>query len=384
MRITRILARTTLALGVSLAGVFPAFADLPADAAIGQTVLPFPPSPHRAYLTDVEFDNMVVGRVLVLDPDQKKLLGMVSTGYAAPSTLSRDGKLLYSADLFYSRGTRGTRTDVLTAWNTSTLAPDWEVVIPNKRAMSLTQRFGMATSADDRFVYIYNFTPSTSITVVDTQTKTVTGEIAIPGCVLSYPVGERRIASLCGDGSIQLLTLDDQGKETARNQTKFFDPNAEKLVERAVNVGDIFYFTTTTGTVRALDLSGKQAKILPSWELVTDEEKKSGWAPGGWQLMAIAPKLNRLYVLMHDAHEPIKWEDPSPIIWAYDLKTRKKIGTLTVEGAPIWSLQATNDENPLLLGVNVAGGVDIFDLKSGKHTGTMEKLHKTATQILSH
>ena len=30
-----------------------------------------------------------------------------------------------------------------------------------------------------------------------------------------------------------------------------------------------------------LDLSGKEAKILPSWSLVSDEEKKAGWAPGG-------------------------------------------------------------------------------------------------------
>jgi methylamine dehydrogenase heavy chain len=335
-------------------------------------------------MIDVEFDNFVTGRVVVVDPDQKRFLGMISTGFAAPSTLSRDGKQLYSADLFYSRGTRGKRTDVLTAWNTSTLAPDWEVVIPSKRSQSLTQRFGLSTSADDRFVYIYNFTPSTSVTVVDTKAKAVAGEIAIPGCVLNYPVGNRRIASLCGDGSIQLLTLDDDGKETARTQTKFFDPDVEKLVERAVNIGDTFYFTTTTGTVRALDLSGKNAKILPSWSLVTDEEKKAGWAPGGWQLMAIAPKLNRMYALMHDAHVPMKWEDPSNIIWVFDLKTQKKIGTMSTEGAPIWSLQATSDDNPLLLGINVGGGMDIFDLKSGKHTGTMEKLHKTATQILSH
>ncbi|MNZ80368.1 Aralkylamine dehydrogenase heavy chain precursor [compost metagenome] len=291
--------------------------------------------------------------------------------------------MLYTADLFYSRGTRGTRTDVLTAWDTSTLSPSWEVVIPSKRSMSLTQRYSLATSADDRFVYVYNFTPSTSITVVNTQTKTVIDELAIPGCVLSYPVGKRRIASLCGNGSIQLITLDDAGKETARSQTKFFDPDAEKLVERAAKVGDIYYFTTTTGTVRGLDLSGDKPEILPDWSLVTAEEKKAGWAPGGWQLMTVAPKTNRLYVLMHDAHEPMKWEDPSPFVWVYDLKTHKRIATLEAPN-PVWSLHATSDDQPLLLGTNISGGLEVFDLKSGKHTGTMEKITKTPTQILSH
>jgi methylamine dehydrogenase heavy chain len=358
-------------------------ADLPADTGIGQTTLAFPAEPHRAFVVDVEFDSFVAGRVTVVDPDQKRILGMVPTGFAAPSTLSHDGKLIYSADIWYSRGTRGTRTDVLTAWDSSTLSPAWEVLIPNKRAESLTQRYGLKTSGDDRFVYVYNFTPSTSVTVVDTQTKAVATEIAIPGCVLNYPVGKRRFASLCGDGSLQVVTLNDQGQETARNRTPFFDPNAEKLVERAVNVGDTYYFTTTTGTVRAVDFSGETPKILPSWSLVTDAEKKAGWAPGGWQLMAVAPKLNRLYVLMHDAHEPMKWEDPSTFIWAFDLKTQKKIATLEAP-APVWSMQATGDDKPLLLGTDVEGGLQIFDLKTNQHTGSMAKVAKTATQVMSY
>ncbi|WP_166358527.1 amine dehydrogenase large subunit [Pseudomonas akapageensis] len=383
MRISRILAHTTLALGASLAGLSSAYADLPADPTIGQTTLPFPPSPHRAYIIDVEFDSFVTGRVTVVDPEAKRMLGMVPTGFAAPSTLSRDQHTLYSADLFYSRGTRGDRTDVLTAWDTSTLSPKWEVKIPSKRSESLTQRYGLNTSSDDRFVYVYNFTPSTSVTVVNTTDKSVVGEIAIPGCVLNYPVGARAFASLCGDGSLQLVKLDDAGKEISRSKTKFFDPNAEKLVERATNIGDTYYFVTTTGTVRPVDFSGAEPKVLPSWSLTTEDEKKAGWAPGGWQLIAAAPKLNRMYVLMHDANEAMKWEDPSPFVWVYDLKTMKKIGTLESK-TPIWSLNATSDDKPLLLGANIEGGLEVFDLDAGKYTGTMEKIAKTATQILTH
>ncbi|MGY2339410.1 amine dehydrogenase large subunit [Pseudomonas sp. SDO5532_S415] len=383
MRTNRISVQSALGLSLLVLGLNSARADLPADTGIGQTTLAFPAEPHRAFVVDVEFESFVAGRVTVVDPDQKRVLGMVPTGFAAPSALSHDKKTLYAADIWYSRGTRGTRTDVLTAWDTSTLSPAWEVLIPNKRAESLTQRYGLKTSGDDRFVYVYNFTPSTSVTVVDTQSKAVATEIAIPGCVLNYPIGKRKFASLCGDGSLQVVTINDQGQETARSRTPFFDPNAEKLVERAVNVGDTYYFTTTTGTVRAVDFSGDAPKILPSWSLTTDEEKKAGWAPGGWQLMAVAPKLNRLYVLMHDAHEPMKWEDPSPLIWAFDLKTGKKIATLEAP-APIWSMQATGDDKPLLLGTDVEGGLQIFDLKSNKHTGSMAKVAKTATQVMSY
>ncbi|MDF3203196.1 amine dehydrogenase large subunit [Pseudomonas sp. 1912-s] len=382
MRSNRINVQSALGLGLLVLGLNSAQADLPPDT-IGQTTLAFPPEAHRAFVVDVEFESFVVGRVTVVDPDKKRVLGMVPTGFAAPSALSHDQKTLYSADIYYSRGTRGDRTDVLTAWDSSSLSPSWEVLIPNKRAESLTQRYGLKTSGDDRFVYVYNFTPSTSVTVVDTQSHAVTAEIAIPGCVLNYPVGTRRFASLCGDGSLQVVTLNDQGQETSRNRTHFFDPNAEKLNERAVNVGDTYYFTTTTGTIRPVDFSGDSPKILPSWSLTTDAEKKTGWAPGGWQLMAVAPKLNRLYVLMHDNHEPMKWEDPSTIIWAYDLKTMKKIATLEAP-TPVWSMQATGDDKPLLLGADVEGGLQIFDLKTNKLTGSMAKVAKTATQIMSY
>ena len=382
MRTNRITVPSALGLSLLMLGLNSAHADLPPDT-IGQTTLAFPPEAHRAYVVDVEFESFVMGRVTVVDPDKKKILGMVPTGFAAPSALSHDRKTLYSADLFYSRGTRGTRTDVLTAWDTSTLSPSWEVVIPSKRAESLTQRYGLKTSADDRFVYVYNFTPSTSVTVVDTQSHAVSSEIAIPGCVLNYPVGNRRFASLCGDGSLQVVTLNDQGQETARSRTPFFDPNAEKLNERAVNVGDTYYFVTTTGTVRPVDFAGDAPKILPAWSLVNDAEKKTGWAPGGWQLMAVAPKLDRLYVLMHDAHEAMKWEDPSTLIWAFDIKTGKKVATLEAP-TPVWSLQATGDDKPLLLGADVEGGLQVFDLSTNKLQSSMPKVAKTATQVMSY
>src|SRR5690606_24658051 len=111
---------------------------------------------------------------------------------------------------------------------------------------------------------------------------------------------------------------------------------------RAVAKGDTYYFTTTEGVVHPVDLSGDKPKFLPTWSLVSEDEKKAGWAPGGWQMMALAPQLDRLYVLMHPDHQPLMWEDPSTIVWVYDLKTRKKIGTLEAPGL-MWSLHATSD-----------------------------------------
>jgi methylamine dehydrogenase heavy chain len=358
------------------------YAALPTET-VGQAELPFPPSPHRCYLIDFEFDNMVATRVVVVDPDRQKVLGMLSTGGAAPAVLAHDQKTVYTADIFFSRYVRGTRTDVLTAWDTRTLSPSWEVEIPAKRASTLTEKYALSMSGDDRFVYVYNFTPSQTITVVDTQTRKVASEVNINGCILAYPIGDRRFASLCGSGDLQVTTLDDNGKVSDRTTTQFFDPEQEKLVERAIHLGDTFYFVTTEGVIHGVDFSGAKPKVLPTWSLTSEQEKKDGWAPGGWQLMAIAPRLNRLYVLMHPDHERHKWEDPSTIIWAFDLKTHKKVGTLEAPNL-IWSLNATNDDAPLLLGTNIEGGLETFDLKTGKHLHTMEGVSKTPTLILNH
>lgn len=338
---------------------------------------------HRSYLVDFEFNNMIATRIVVVDPDQQKYLGMVPTGGAAPAVLSHDRSTLYTADSFNTRYVRGERTDVLTAWDNQTLTPKWEIKIPTKRAFTLTERYALAISSDDRFVYVYNFTPATSVTVVDIQNKTIASEIAINGCILNYPAGPRRFASLCGDGSLQLTTLNDQGREVARSKTPLFDPDKERLVERATAVGNRYYFVTTTGMVVPVDLTGEQAQVLPRWSLVDAAEQSQGWAPGGWQLLAASPGLNRLYVLMHPNHKPHNWEDPSTTIWAYDLGNGRKVGTLQSPNL-IWSLSATADQHPLLLGVNIEGGLEIFDLTSGQHTATMPGITKTPTLVLNH
>ncbi|MGO1500096.1 MAG: amine dehydrogenase large subunit [Marinobacter sp.] len=357
-------------------------AQLPKDEVVGKTTLP-PPNDHRSYIVDFEFDNLVVGRVVVVDPDEQEFLGIMPTGGGAPMVLSEDRETIYTADFFYSRYVRGERVDVVTAWDSRNLEPKWELEIPSKRAFILTERYGFDRSADDKFLYIYNFTPSTSITVVDVTKQEVVNEISINGCILSYPSGDRQFASICGDGTLQTITLDDKGQEIDRAKTKFFDPDEEKLVERATQVGEVFYFVTTLGEVVPMDMSGKIPAILPRWSLVSEEEKEQGWAPGGWQLMAASPALNRLYVLMHPDHKPLNWQDPSQTIWVFDLETGEKIDTLESPGY-IWSMSATKDDNPLLLGVNIEGGLEIFDLNKGEHKGTMDGLSKTPTLVINH
>lgn len=380
----RLRAMAIIGLLLSVQGALPgaARAQLPVEEWSVET-LPFPPHPHRTYIADLEFDNLVSSRITVVDPDAQRYLGMISAGFISPFTLSGDGKTLYTADIFYSRGTRGERTDVLTAHDTSSLAPQWEVPIPPKRMNVLAERFQLSLTDDDRFALITNFTPASSVSVVDVQARQFVGEIDIPGCSLNYPAGPRRFVSICGDGHLLAVTLDDQGRETGRERVPFFSPEEDLLFERAVPNDGIYYFPSFKGQLHSVDMRRQPLKVDGPWPLLTDAEREQGWRPGGWQLIALSPQDNQLFVLMHPDAYNGSHKDPSTSIWVYDLEAKRKIGVLE-SPTPIWSLHASRDDKAVLLGLNIEGGLEIFDVKSGQHRGTMAGIAKSAAIALTH
>ena len=104
-----------------------------------------------------------------------------------------------------------TSTDVVTFYDTRSLEVVGEAVIPPKRATGMPHRAYNGMSDDGRFVYVANMTPATSVSVVDTKTKSFAEEVPTPGCALVYPTGSRSFASLCGDGTALSVRLDANG-----------------------------------------------------------------------------------------------------------------------------------------------------------------------------
>ncbi|MBF7054592.1 amine dehydrogenase [Halomonas sp. KAO] len=375
------LYRTGLAVSLSSLLISTAWAQLARESYSIETL--DEPDQHRTYIVDNNFTHALSTRIRVVDPDEQKLLGTISTGYMAPMVLSHDKSTIYTADIFYARGTRGERTDVLTATDAQTLNPLWEVELPAKLANMLTELYMLTISDDDRFVYAYNFTPATSITVVDVKNQEMVNEIEIPGCMLNYPVGDRAFASICGDGTLQKVVIDDQGQEVSRSKTRFFDPDKELMNERAILNGDTYYFTTTDGVIQPVHIVDGELQAGERWSLFGEDHQQENWGVGGWQLLAASPHLNRLYALVHPDHEPRKWEDPSDTVWAYDLESGEKVGEITLPNH-VWSIHVTKDESPLLLGGTVEGDMEVYDLSQDSHVATMEEIAGTPILMLSH
>jgi methylamine dehydrogenase heavy chain len=366
-----------------LAGV--ARAELPSDTTGGPTAatLAVPASKHWVWVNDFVFPSMADGRAYLIDGDTGRYLGTLSTGYGFTRViLSRDGKVIYSPETYFSRGTRGKRTDVVTLYDAGTLAVAGEIVVPPKRSSNLPMMANQVLTDDERFLLIYNFNPSQSVTVVDTKLRKFVREIETPGCALVYPTGPRSFFSVCGDGSLSLAELDDNGAAHQQRTKPMFDMAADPITEKAVRIGHVWYFVSFAGRIYPLDAGPRQATMGPTWWLTSEAERKMGWRPGGIQQLAVDSQKSRLYAIMHrggvETHK-----DPGKDVWVYDVAARQRVQQFVLKNLAS-SIQLSNDAQPLLYSIFIdAPNLDIYDAAGGTLLRSVDHIGTTPTIMVT-
>lgn len=372
-----------LLLCTSLAGS--AYADLPSDTASGpqMATLQVPPPKHWVWVNDFVFPHMADGMAYLIDGDSGRYLGTLSTGYGfARVVLPRDGKLIYSPETYFSRGTRGKRTDVVTMYDPGTLKPVGEIPIPAKRSSNMPMISNSVLTDDERFLLIYNFNPSQGVTVVDINTQKFVREIETPGCALIYPSGPRSFFSVCGDGSLSLVDLDDGGAAHQKRTKPLFDMSADPVTEKAVRIGDTWYFVSFAGRIYPLKADAQQATLGESWWLTNEAERKAGWRPGGLQQLAVNAQKSRLYSIMHrggvETHK-----DPGKEVWVYDVSTHQRVQQFNLKNLAT-SIQLSTDDAPLMYSISIEGtDLDIYDSASGKLLRSVDHIGTTPTIMVT-
>ena len=93
-----------------------------------------------------------------------------------------------------------------------------------KRALITAMEGLFAFTDDQRMALVFNFTPASSVTVVDLVKRQLLGEIEIPGCSLVYPSGTRGFSTLCSSGTMLTVRLDANGAVAGRSESKPFNP----------------------------------------------------------------------------------------------------------------------------------------------------------------
>ena len=374
-------ASATLAVSAFVCGA-PAWAQLPTDAEGIVEKLP-QPTPHWVWVNDMAFFAFPDGKAFLVDGDSGRMLGMLSTGYSFTAVLvPKTRAAIYAPETYFSRGTRGTRTDVVSIYDATQLLPVGEIEIPPKRASVMPMPGAQALTDDDRFLLIYNFTPGQSVTVVDMQSRKFVGEIETAGCALAYPTGPRSFFSICGDGALLETTLTDAGMLARHERTaELIDVLKDPLSEKGVRRGDTWLFASFEGVLHPLRATAAGVKAQPTWALFNPAELAQHWRTGGLQHLAVHGASGRLFAVVHQGG-PETHKDPGEQVWVYDLASHKRVQTITTRNK-VGSIQVSQDSQPLLFACSIESNrLDIYDATSGKYLRTVEPLGQTPTVLV--
>ncbi len=366
-------------LGATLiAGCLSAQADSAYDSAIAPEVLKaetIDSIPEHALLINTFGEN-----ALLFDADTQEVLGMISTGIDANAFEIELGRgVLHTAETYLSRHTRGERTDVISSYDLKTLSPIGEIVIPPKHAGGSPMRnyTGILKEGDTRLMLVTNITPANTISVADLDSSQFLNEISTAGCGLVYPATGLRFLQLCGDGTAQLIKLDRDGNEIARDRSEsFFDLQDDPLMEKAVRGRDGWLFTSFLGRVISIELDIDN-ELLTIKERFTINDGTSEWRIGGMQPLALHRSTNLLLALMHpmaDAEDTGGHKAPGVEVWYLDADNGTLRHRLSLE-EPASAITVSQDDTPrLYAGSIISGQVRVFDLKTTKQLGIIGDL----------
>jgi methylamine dehydrogenase heavy chain len=332
--------------------------------------LPAETVPHVAtlpakYPASWAFVNYSSDRIEIRETgsDTRAVEGQLPTRDSTTLLVASERPEIYTADTVWSRGVRGTRTDFITVYDSATLNAIGEIVLPTKRGL-MTAMQGMFTFTDhERLALVFDFTPASSVTVVDLIKRKVLSDVEIPGCSLTYPTGERGFSTLCASGTLLSVKLGADGKVLGRSESKAFNVlDTDPLFTASATVGGVRYFASMLGHVQPIDMRGDDAVVLPGWSLVSPEEAAANWRPSGWQLIA-SDEAKRLYVLMQpNAHEGTH-KDPGTEVWVFDPATKTRVTKLRLV-RPGSSIALTHEPAPSLL-VQAGALLDVYDPQTG-------------------
>jgi methylamine dehydrogenase heavy chain len=309
---------------------------------------PMPPRGDH-WIYTVDYESTTDAKLTLYDIDKKKLIAQHGAGFMPGVARSADHRYNFVATSYFSRGTTGERTDVLEITDNQCLSKVGEVILPPKHAQQIPLKYNTSVSDDGGFVYVTNITPATSVAVVDLAKRTVASEVDTAACVLAYPSGPYRFTSLCQSGKALTVTLDKDGKEINREQSEtFIDVENDRKVVSA-------------------DFSASPAHFDKPWAIVTPQEEKEGWRPGGFHPFAVHQATNRLYVGMHKGKDG-SHKEPATEIWVYDMKSHKRLARWKLTEAklaPLMTLSVIEGDKPLVYGSAVVG-IQAFDAATGK------------------
>lgn len=336
------------------------------------------PSTHWAFLYD---DNVgVIGRIIIVDGDAQRVVGSIAAGFLPSFTLTRNLSEYVLGETYWSRGSRGKRTDVITYYDPTTLLPLGETALPQGRFL-IGKRYALAMTGDGKFLLSANATPATSVSIIDFSTRTVVAAVTTPGCALVLPHGTESFSSLCGNGSFMTVRLEADGTAQKVRGKPFFDPDVDPVFDDwALSQQERrAFFVSYHGQIYSVSLAGEQPEPERTpWHVTTERERQEGWRPGGTQPLAYHSPSHRLFVLMHRDVEWTQFESGTEV-WIFDAMSHQRLGRLHL-AIPAMAVEVTRDESALLFTLDGKSRLSTYreTAKQWRHVGDLGELGEVA------
>ena len=331
------------------------------------------------------------GHATLVDADSGVVLGTLELGYQGIlPQLPRSGDAIYNVGVYFSRGFHGERTEVVEIFDPKTLTKQGEIEIAPKSMRGLPSANLTTLTDDDRFLLQSFFTPALTFGVVDLASKQYVGEIETAGCAHVMAAGSRRFFSLCGDGSLLTVELDDSGNEKARQRHPgFFDAEGDPLHGTGARSGDVWYFASVRGVMHAVDTSGGQIRFLEPWSFQASDDAGI-WIPASpSQHLAIHRASGRIFALMAAVPDL----EPKPggyafhretgtEVWVFDEQSHERVDRFKLERGYAGAIAVSQDSEPLLY-ATAFKYADIYDARTGVRSRVLsDGKELSGTQIM--
>ncbi len=356
--------------GLLLVFVFTrSFAELPVETILEVETLPASYPDTWVYAHDTNFFALNDAKVVVVDvaAQNRNYKGSIPSAHFPSFLAASTRPELYVAETVHSRRLRGERTDLISIYDKANLAFIGEIVLPgNKRGMIVTHKNTLQFLDNEKLLLLYNFTPAASVSVIDIERREILSEVSIAGCTMIYPSGQRSFGSLCGDNTMLVSHLDENGKVEKQARTQaFFDADVDPVFAKPAVIGGVYYFPSFKGMAQPVDMTGAKPRILAAWSLLNDADKAENWRPGGWQIATAHEVSHRLFTLMHPDGTNGSHKGGGSEVWVYDVKTKKRLNRVVLKEWGV-SIEVTQGEQSYLVVTNGNMELDVYSADSGE------------------
>jgi methylamine dehydrogenase heavy chain len=325
--------------------------------------------------------GFVMPGTAIYDTATGKYLAQIETPVLGDLAIDPEGKHYYVAETAWTRRLHGTRQDFVSVYDAATLKLETDIDIPG-RILIGGREHNFVLSDDGKTGYVYDFSPISSVNVIDLVKRKFVRNFELPGCadlIVNPGVG---LAALCSDGTLASINLAG-GKTDITRSEPFFSATGDPIfdnVQYDKAKGEVTMLSYT-GLVYTAKLGAKPTVSAPysiqeAAGLRKGETKPNdlNWYPGGGQPIALNRTTGHLYVLMHSG-EYWTQKDGANEIWDLDLATHKVVKRLTVEGMPT-VINVTQEHTPKLVivaeregagsGAGFAGAANFIDPATGE------------------